>query len=99
MTRGMIRDGAFESRAHVFDLQHVDQELRELENPRPNRGGLLGECGFAGQQIAVEDFEHAGARTGRHHDWNSWLHRFKESTRESNRLGAESLIECDLAAA
>src|SRR5713101_8138882 len=68
MAGGMVCHGVLIAGAEVLDLQHVDEELRKLEDPWTYRGGAGGSVRVVGEEIAVENLDHARARSGRHHD-------------------------------
>ena len=93
MARRMIGDGVLEARADVFHLQHIDQELRELEHPRAHRVGLGEQLGLVGEQVAIKNLDHAGARARRDHDRRARLACFEEAARECLASVAKAFVE------
>src|SRR5437762_3396653 len=94
----MVRDCALESRTEVLHLHHGDDELRKFVDPWAKRFGLGSKLRIMCQQIAVEDFDHARAGTGRNNDRSSWLKGFEEAPRKLDCGFAKAFIERGLTA-
>src|SRR5258708_4646361 len=89
----MVRDGSFEARSEVLHLHHADDELRKFIDPGTERLGSSCQVGIVREQVAVEDLDHARARSGRHDDRDSRFERFEETPRELDRGFAKALVE------
>src|ERR1051326_1533921 len=99
MARRMIGDRALVARADILDLEHVHDELGELEYPWADACGLVQQRGVTREQIAVENPDHAGARARRNHDRGARLDRIEKAARQVLCLLAKAFIEGGLPAA
>ena len=68
MAGGMERCGAGHGRLDPIEADLVDQELRELMDPRRDTMAGRKEVGAVGEEVLVVVDDHRCARTGRHHD-------------------------------
>src|SRR5579875_2399936 len=98
MAGGMISDGAIETRADIFDFHYIDEELRKLIDPRTQRRRAFRQFRLIGEQIGIENPDHARTRARGNHYRRAWLAGAQEFPGQIERRLAQPFIERRLSA-